>query len=86
MGDTHDLLDSSINFLRLWKRCTPPEPESPPCQLALLAPAGFQAAALFDPFEKEIVQHAEQHHRQQLLDQHGFYHHLYLSQFKGEQI
>jgi ATP-binding cassette subfamily B protein len=23
---------------------------------------------------------------QQLLDQHGFYHHLYLSQFKGEQI
>jgi ATP-binding cassette subfamily B protein len=23
---------------------------------------------------------------QQLLDQHGFYHHLYLSQFKGEQV
>jgi len=23
---------------------------------------------------------------QQLLDKHGFYHHLYLSQFKGEQI
>jgi ATP-binding cassette subfamily B protein len=23
---------------------------------------------------------------QQLLDQHGFYHHLYLSQFKGEEI
>jgi ATP-binding cassette, subfamily B, multidrug efflux pump len=31
----------------------------------------------------EIV---EQGTHQQLLDQHGFYHHLYLSQFKGEEI
>jgi ATP-binding cassette subfamily B multidrug efflux pump len=31
----------------------------------------------------EIV---EQGSHQQLLDQRGFYHHLYLSQFKGEQI
>jgi ATP-binding cassette subfamily B multidrug efflux pump len=31
----------------------------------------------------EIV---EQGTHQQLLDQRGFYHHLYLSQFKGEQI
>ncbi len=29
----------------------------------------------------EIV---EQGTHQQLLDQHGFYHHLYMSQFKGE--
>jgi ATP-binding cassette subfamily B multidrug efflux pump len=33
--------------------------------------------------EGEIV---EQGTHQQLLDQHGFYQHLYLSQFKGEEI